>query len=99
MENKRIKILLIKAEGPAEVRYVRNELSDLQKLVGGYIEPMAFSANMVIVCDEEGLLKGKQQNPAYKSVCGDFFICNTEGDEFTSLTDNDIRNLRNLFKR
>ncbi len=99
MENKRIKVLLIKTEGPAEVKYVKNELSELQKLVGGHIETVSFSASMIIVCDEEGLLKGKQPNPAYKSICGDFFICNTAGDEFTSLSDNDVRNLRLLFKR
>lgn len=38
------------------------ELEAMQKLVGGYLQEVAISTDIVILCDEEGKLKGKPYN-------------------------------------
>ena len=43
------------------------ELEAMQKLVGGYLEEVAVSADIVILCDEEGKLKGKPYNCTFGS--------------------------------
>ncbi len=38
------------------------ELEAMQELVGGYLQEIALSTDIVILCDEEGRLKGKPYN-------------------------------------
>lgn len=45
-----------------EVVDIPNELEDLQKAVGGYIEVYQVSTDLAILCDEEGKLKGEEYN-------------------------------------
>ena len=80
------------------------ELSELQKLVGGYIEMHSLGGGLMLVCDEEGYLKGKPFNQtvrlSYSSVdiVGDFFVTrvNLEGD-FVDLRKSDVEKLKKLF--
>lgn len=46
---------------------VENELKPLQQAVGGYLESFTFAEDACVLCDEEGLLKGKPYNT---TVCG-----------------------------
>ena len=41
---------------------IPNTLEALQEAVGGCIETMKFCTDACVVCDEEGLLKGKEYN-------------------------------------
>ena len=43
------------------------ELEAMQKLVGGYLQEVAISTDIVILCDEEGELKGKPYNCTFVS--------------------------------
>lgn len=51
-----------------------------------------------VICDDEGLLKGnpkvtavtKMYNPA---LVGNLFICNSDGEDWTSLTDDEIHEI------
>lgn len=97
--NNKMKVFLIKEDGSSQVISVKNELPELQKLVGGYIETVTLNTDIVLVCDEEGLLKEKKQNPALKDIAGDFFLCGIDGDEFRGLTDREIQLVKRLFKR
>lgn len=63
---------------------IKNELKEMQELVGGYIETVMFGENLVIVCNEEGRLIPLERN--ILDIYGTFFIVGISGDEFRSLT-------------
>ena len=104
MENK-IKVLYIPADGEATVREIGNHLLDMWDLVGGYIEVVRpFNDDVALVCNEEGrIVRGMQPNLVVNGqvIVGDVFICRTElgpeGEEFASLTDEQIEKYSNMF--
>ena len=66
---------------------VSNSLAALQRNVGGYIETVTIASDAVIICDEEGRLKGKPYNCtiAGHDFVGDIIIAGVKGDEFADL--------------
>lgn len=73
----------------AEIVEIENELSALQKEVGGYLESVTFAEDAAILCDEEGRLKGYEYNC---NICGvDFvgtiLVVGVDGEEFCDLKD------------
>lgn len=73
----------------AEIVEIENELSALQKEVGGYLESVTFAEDAAILCDEEGRLKGYAYNC---NICGvDFvgpiLVVGVDGEEFCDLAD------------
>lgn len=64
---------------------IENELKPLQAAVGGYIETVTLDRDVVLICDEEGLLKGKRFNATVGciDIMGDFLVVGTDGEEFT----------------
>ena len=63
---------------------IKDELKEMQELVGGYIETVMFAENLVIVCNEQGRLIPLERN--ILDIYGTFFIVGVSGDEFRSLT-------------
>ena len=63
---------------------IKNELKEMQELVGGYIETVMFGENLVIVCNEEGMIIPLPYN--MMKLYGTFFVVGISGDEFRSLT-------------
>lgn len=73
-------------EPPRHVN-VSNSLETLQKNVGGYIEAVTIATDLVIICNEEGLLRGLPYNC---SICGVDFVgtilmVGRDGEEFADL--------------
>ena len=81
------------------VSFISDTLENLQRTVGGYIETVTFPPLMrnedkfVIICDEEGRLKGKEYNCTVaprdqrwmRIECdfrGDIAVLCVDGDEF-----------------
>lgn len=64
---------------------VENELEALQALVGGYIEAITLSRNLVLLCDEEGRIKGLPYNTRIlgEELVGPLVVCGTDEGEFT----------------
>ena len=65
-------------------------LENLQRTVGGYIEPVQLRDDVVILCDEEGKLKDWEPNiphPHNKHdlLVGTIIVLGVEGEEFTDL--------------
>jgi hypothetical protein len=93
-----MKVLYKAAGKPFEWAAIDNTLDALQKAVGGYIETVTLPGNMVLVCDEEGVLKGKPLNAIIKNrqghgipIVGDFFVCKEAGEDFAGFDNfNDI---------
>ena len=66
---------------------ISNTLANLQNTVGGYIETITIRDGLVIVCNEEGKLKGLAPNFKIPGdeIVGTVIICGTEGEEFTDI--------------
>ena len=59
LKEKKIKVVLCEPGKVARVAEIRTELSDLQKVVGGLIEPYyPFEEQVCIVCNDEGKYNG-----------------------------------------
>ena len=91
-----MRCLIVRPYMKPEAGEIRNELEDLQKAVGGYIEVVPLSETAAIVCNEEGKLLNLRPNrwiitrgsTDVKDVLrGTFLIVGVDGEEFTSLTD------------
>lgn len=64
-------------------------LEELQTIVGGYIEVVSLRDGRLIVCDEQGKLKGKEHNqkatliyqtnvPNWDHLVGDVLLCDVD---------------------
>lgn len=65
---------------------VENELEVFQNIVGGYIETTGYK-NLVIICNEEGKLRGLQPNIVLgrEMLVGPIIVCGASGDEFSDV--------------
>lgn len=71
-----------------EVKQVKNELEALPNEVGGYIECVTqMQEGVVVICDEEGMCKGKPYNMAIGGITfvGTILVAGVDGEEFCSL--------------
>lgn len=70
-----------------EVVDIPNELEDLQKAVGGYIEVWTVTTDLAILCDEEGKLKGAEDNCTLlgEDFVGIILLVGLDGPEFTDV--------------
>ena len=78
----------IKRPGMAPYRTnISNTLENLQRTVGGYIETVTLCDDLVVICNEEGRLKGLPYNCEICGVkfVGDIIICGVKEDEFADL--------------
>lgn len=73
---------------PAELIDIENELKPLQDAVGGYIETVHLTRELIIIADEEGMLKGK--TPNRWGLVGTFLVVGDGGEEFRGLTDTEV---------
>lgn len=88
---RKIKVIIKRPdEEYGHVSWISDTLSNLQKTVEGYIETFTVSEDVVIICNEEGLIK---QLPFNCRLCEqDFFgtiiVAGVNGDEFDSIPEN-----------
>ena len=67
---------------------IPNTLEAMQQLVGGLIEPVRLSNRLILICDEEAKINGKEGNRRIGSeiIAGQFFIVADGSDgDFASL--------------
>lgn len=66
---------------------ISNTLENLQKTVGGYIETVTLCSDLVVICDEEGRIKGKPHccEVAGVDFVGTVVFVGVDGDEFTDV--------------
>lgn len=90
-----IKILRLPTYGPCEVKQIENTLEALQQEVGGYIETLTLTSDLVLIMDEEGRLKGSSPNiPARiftDGLVGTVIAAGISGEEFASVPEDIIR--------
>jgi hypothetical protein len=101
MRKKIITVLVVPILEKPYTEEISNDLKAFQKIVGGYIEVIALSDRLMLICNENGKLEGLAGN---RRVCrdiivGNFFVAADGGDgEFTSLTDNETNMLYKRFE-
>ena len=82
-------LVIIKEPGKAPVvePLFDNDLKAFQKAAGGYIETVTLATDLVIICNEEGRLKGLPHNTTVFGVdfVGTIVVAGAKGEEFASL--------------
>lgn len=81
-------------KGPT-VKVIDNELKPLQRAVGGHIEVVDYKDGLIILCDEEGYIKGKEPNVF--GIYGPVVVCRTKGEDFASVGEGEIAKLLKEF--
>ena len=72
-----------------ESREIENTLEELQRIVGGLIEVVTVTNDMVIICNEEGLINDLPYNFTFLGTMffGPVIFAGTDGEEFCDLPD------------
>ena len=81
----KIRAIIKRPDEAGHVSWISNTLENLQRNVGGYIEVVPVTADLVVVCDEEGRLKDYEYNCtiAGHNFYGDILLLGVDGCEFT----------------
>lgn len=104
---KKIKVVLLEPGKIARAAEIGTSLKDLQKIVGGSIETAYFFDEPVcVVCNDEGKIQGLPINRGVYDkkqklidvVFGTAFICDCAGENFGSLTEEQIKKYTKEFK-
>lgn len=90
-----MKAILVRPSMQSEVIEVTGELSELQALVGGYIEAHAVKKDIYLLCDEDAIMKGSAPNialplahSAFQMFYGNLlFIGRASDEDFAGLTE------------
>ena len=92
-ENNKLRVVMVEPGKPAYETEIENTLEAEQKAVGGYIEVVPLDNGKLLICNEEGKLSGMQGNRRIGKdiIVGPFFIVGSDGDEFRSLTDEEVK--------
>ena len=101
-----MRILVVEPGKKPEVQEIDGTLSAMQKLVGGSIQAIyPFEDPVALVANDEGKLIGLPMNRAlrnksgkiYDVVCGTFFLCGLDEENFISLTDAQVEKFSKLY--
>lgn len=102
------RVLQIDPKKPPAIVDMPKELPAMQNAVGGLIEVFyPFGNDTCIVCNDEGKINNMEPNRTIfdqdgKTVIdiihGPFFICDGSGDDFKSLSPEDIKKYGDMFK-
>ena len=75
--SKQVKVLTVAVDGGVDVAVV-NGLEDMQKLVGGMIEPVPVADGVEVFVNEEGKICGMEKNEKadfiFRRLGGDLFV-------------------------
>ncbi|MCT4662791.1 MAG: DUF3846 domain-containing protein [Tissierellales bacterium] len=95
-----MKVIMKKVGEELEPIEVSNNLSELQKLVGGYIECIELFDSVVLLCDEDGSMKKLPVNFSIRDVAlvRNVIFLRLEDGEFTSIKENDLETIKDLLQ-
>ncbi len=71
---------------------IMDELGEYHLIIGGTLESVSFDKNQILLCDDEGKLKGLEPNLLVPGdvIVGPVIVVGTEGEEFRSLTPEEV---------
>ncbi|MBQ3662638.1 MAG: DUF3846 domain-containing protein [Clostridia bacterium] len=94
-----MRVLVVEPMKPPFIKEIGEELADLQKEVGGFIEAVyPFPDEAAVICNEEGKLMGLPLNRSLAGddgrltdiIAGTFLVAGLTDDGFASLTDEQL---------
>ena len=87
-----MKVIRKKPGCAPEIIDIDNTLESLQAEVDGYIEAVTISADAVVICNEEGLLRGLPNNCRFFGMpfVGAFLVVGQNGDAFCDVPEADF---------
>ena len=97
-----MRVLIVEPRQTPRRADIPHTLRDMQQTVGGYIEIIRpFDDPVVLVCDEEGKLKGYELNRAVVGkdiIAGTFFLAGIDEEDLTDLPDDLAEKYEALFR-
>ena len=100
--SKNLTVVMVEPHKAPYVAEIDDELSALQKAVGGYIEVVGNGDGTLIICNEEGKLQGLEGNRRIRDgssiIAGTFFVVGDDGENFRSLTESEVTRYMDRFK-
>ena len=96
---KTLRVLMVEPhESPHEL-FITDQLDDLQATVGGLIEIIGNGDSTLLVCNEESKLNGMDGNRRLSGdvIAGPFFVVGEDGENFRSLTDEEMQKYMQRF--
>ena len=77
-----------------------NTLEAFQEAVGGYIEAVTIADDVVLICNEEGWLRGLPINTrvAGTTFVGTVIVAGVKGEEFASLKSRHVPHVLGMFQ-
>lgn len=98
----KLTVVMVEPQKVPYVTEIADELSALQKAVGGYIEVVGNGDGTLIICNEEGKLIGLESNRKIHDdmsvIAGTFFVVGDDGENFRSLTESEVVKYMDRFK-
>lgn len=84
---KSITCVVVPVRAKPYVKEIPDALPELQAIVGGYIEVLRLTDNLLLLCDEDAKLKGSVGNRRIgeEIIAGQFIVVGDGGETFTSL--------------
>lgn len=99
-KEKELRIVLKKVGKNPEIMNIENTLDAKQKLVGGLIEVVGLTEDILLVCNEEGKLDNLLPNLMfdYDYIAGDCFFVGDDykNGDFKSLTNEQIEEIQDI---
>ncbi|MEE1002888.1 MAG: DUF3849 domain-containing protein [Acutalibacteraceae bacterium] len=99
--DKKLTVVMVEPHKAPYAAEVDDELSALQKAVGGYIEVVGNGDGTLIICNEEGKLKGLEGNRRIRDgmsiIAGTFFVVGEDGENFRSLDESEVARYMDRF--
>ena len=96
-----MRVLIVEPRKAPRRADIPHTLRDMQRTVGGYIEIITpFDDPVVLVCDEEGKLKGYELNRAIADkdiIAGTFFLAGIDEEDLSDLPDDLAEKYEALF--
>lgn len=93
-QNNLFRVVYVEPHRPAYESWVENSLEGEQKAVSGLIELIYNDDGTIIVCNDEAKLIGMEGNRHLDNgvsiIAGSFFIVGDDGEDFRSLTDEEV---------
>lgn len=101
MSTQAIHVLYIPVGEEPQLKKVENTLNYFQKLIGGCIEVTSLGDKLLLICDEEGKMKGLEPNiliPQDVIVGNVMIVKDTRTGDFGSIKEKEIDKILTKFK-
>lgn len=100
-EENLLAVVFVEPHKKPVIRKLRNEYEDISHAVGGLIEHIYQEDGTILVANEESKLLGmdgnRRLNDGKSILAGPFFVVGDDGEDYRSLTEEEIKKYMNRF--